>query len=125
MVNDDLLDGMEFALAVAKHAHENNAKMVKVLDLRGISSIADFFVICNASSIPQLKALRRDIDKDIQNAYLVSPRAIEGSPESLWLVLDYVDVVVHIFHNDLRETYSLEELWSDAKDLNLEFSTNE
>ena len=125
MVNDDLLDGMELALAVAKHAHENNAKMVKVLDLRGISSIADFFVICNAASIPQLKALRRDIDKDIQNAYLVSPRAIEGSPESLWLVLDYVDVVVHIFHNDLRETYSLEELWSDAKDLNLEFSMNE
>ena len=125
MVKNNLLDGKKLALAVAKYAHENKAKMIKVLDLRGISSIADYFVICTAGSIPQLKALKRDIDKDIKGNYSVSPRAIEGSPESLWLVLDYVDVVVHVFHNDLRDTYSLEELWSDSKDVALEFSTDE
>ena len=125
MVKNDLLDGKELALAVARSAHENKANKIKVLDLNGISSIADYFVICSATSMPQLKALRRDIDKDIQNKHSVSPRAIEGSPESLWLVLDYVDVVVHVFHNDLRSTYSLEDLWSDAKDLTFELSIDE
>ena len=125
MLKNNLLDGKELALAVAKNAQENKANTIKVLDLNGISSIADYFVICSATSMPQLKALRRNIDKDIQNKHSVSPRAIEGSPESLWLVLDYVDVVVHVFHNDLRSTYSLEDLWSDAKDLTFELSIDE
>jgi ribosome-associated protein len=73
------------------------------------------------ASIPQLKALRRDVDKDIKSIYSVSPRAIEGSPESLWLIIDYVDVIFHIFHDDLRTTYSLEDLWSDASKLELAF----
>ena len=73
------------------------------------------------ASIPQLKALRRDVDKDIKSIYSVSPRAIEGSPESLWLIIDYVDVIFHIFHDDLRATYSLEDLWSDASKLELAF----
>ena len=73
------------------------------------------------ASIPQLKALRRDVDKDIKSIYSVSPRAIEGSPESLWLIIDYVDVIFHIFHDDLRSTYSLEDLWSDASKLELAF----
>ena len=73
------------------------------------------------ASIPQLKALRRDVDKDIKSIYSVSPRAIEGSPESLWLITDYVDVIFHIFHDDLRTTYSLEDLWSDASKLELAF----
>ena len=72
-------------------------------------------------SIPQLKALRRDVDKDIKSIYSVSPRAIEGSPESLWLIIDYIDVIFHIFHDDLRSTYSLEDLWSDASKLELAF----
>ena len=73
------------------------------------------------ASIPQLKALRRDVDKDIKSIYSVSPRAIEGSPESLWLIIDYVDVIFHIFYDDLRSTYSLEDLWSDASKLELAF----
>lgn len=121
MLQNKLIEGEELAIAVAKQAYENKAKKIKVLDLIGISSIADFFVICTVDSIPQLKALRRDIDKDIKSIYSVSPRAIEGTPESLWLIIDYVDVVLHIFHDDLRNNYTLEELWSDATDVDLKF----
>ena len=121
MLQNKLIEGEELAIAVAKQAYENKAKKIKVLDLIGISSIADFFVICTVDSIPQLKALRRDIDKDIKSIYSVSPRAIEGTPESLWLIIDYVDVVLHIFHDDLRNNYTLEELWSDSTDVDLRF----
>ena len=120
-IRNKLIEGEELAIAVAKQAYENKAKKIKVLDLIGISSIADFFVICTVDSIPQLKALRRDIDKDIKSIYSVSPRAIEGTPESLWLIIDYVDVVLHIFHDDLRNNYTLEELWSDSTDVDLKF----
>ena len=121
MLQNKLIEGEELAIAVAKQAYENKAKKIKVLDLIGISSIADFFVICTVDSIPQLKAMRRDIDKDIKSIYSVSPRAIEGTPESLWLIIDYVDVVLHIFHDDLRNNYTLEELWSDSTDVDLKF----
>ena len=121
MLQNKLIEGEELAIAVAKQAYDNKAKKIKVLDLIGISSIADFFVICTVDSIPQLKALRRDIDKDIKSIYSVSPRAIEGTPESLWLIIDYVDVVLHIFHDDLRNNYTLEELWSDSTDVDLKF----
>ena len=121
MLQNKLIEGEELAIAVAKQAYENKAKKIKVLNLIGISSIADFFVICTVDSIPQLKALRRDIDKDIKSIYSVSPRAIEGTPESLWLIIDYVDVVLHIFHDDLRNNYTLEELWSDSTDVDLKF----
>ena len=121
MLQNKLIEGEELAIAVANQAYENKAKKIKVLDLIGISSIADFFVICTVDSIPQLKALRRDIDKDIKSIYSVSPRAIEGTPESLWLIIDYVDVVLHIFHDDLRNNYTLEELWSDSTDVDLKF----
>jgi len=121
MLQNKLIEGEELAIAVAKQAYENKAKKIKVLDLIGISSIADFFVICTVDSIPQLKALRRDIDKDIKSIYSVSPRAIEGTPESLWLIIDYVDVVLHIFHDDLRNNYTLEELWSNSTDVDLKF----
>ena len=125
MLKDKLIEGEELAIVVAKYAFENKAKKIEVLNLKGISTIADYFVICTVDSIPQLKALRRDVDKEIKSIHSVTPRAIEGTPESLWLIIDYVDVIFHIFHDDLRTTYSLEELWSDASRLELDFLNTE
>ena len=125
MLKDKLIEGEELAIVVAKYAFENKAKKIEVLNLKGISTIADYFVICTVDSLPQLKALRRDVDKEIKSIHSVTPRAIEGTPESLWLIIDYVDVIFHIFHDDLRTTYSLEELWSDASRLELDFLNTE
>ena len=87
---------------------------ISVIDLRGISSIADFFVVCTGTSTPHLKALRREVSEKLAEEHGVRARAIDGKPESQWLVLDYIDVLVHIFHKDRRDSYSLEDLWSDA-----------
>jgi ribosome-associated protein len=85
-----------------------------VLDLRGISTFTDFFVICSANSEPQLKAIANEIETRLKEHHAVRPTAIDGFPASQWIVLDYLEVVVHIFHRDKRGFYSLEDLWGDA-----------
>jgi ribosome-associated protein len=85
-----------------------------VLDLRGISTFTDFFVICSAGSDPQLKAIAGEIETRLKKDHRVRPVAIDGFPASQWMVLDYLQVVVHIFHRDKREFYGLEDLWGDA-----------
>lgn len=92
-----------------------------VLDLRGISSIADYFVICTATSVPHLKAVNREIRRGTEEELDEKPRSGEGDPSSLWVIIDYVDVVVHIFHEEKREQYALEDLWSDAPRVKLDF----
>jgi ribosome-associated protein len=85
-----------------------------VLDLRGISSFTDFFVICSATSEPQLKAIAGEIESRLKEEHTTRPVAVDGFPASQWIVLDYLQVVVHIFHRDKRDFYSLEDLWGDA-----------
>jgi ribosome-associated protein len=85
-----------------------------VLDLRGISTFTDFFVICSATSEPQLKAIASEIETQLKEERGTRPVAIDGFPASQWIVLDYLQVVVHVFHRDKRAFYSLEDLWGDA-----------
>ena len=114
-------DSLTLATACAKHANEIQAEAIEVLDLRGISSLADFFVICSATSLPHLKAVSRDVRHNTEKETGEGPRSSEGEASSQWLVIDYVDVVVHIFHEEKRDFYALEELWSDAPRVELEF----
>jgi ribosome-associated protein len=85
-----------------------------VLDLRSISSFTDFFVICSGASEPQLKAIANEIETRLREECSLRPVAVDGFPASQWMVLDYLQVVVHIFHSDRRAFYSLEDLWGDA-----------
>lgn len=85
-----------------------------MLDLRGISTFTDFFVICSATSEPQLKAIAGEIETRLKQNHGVRAVAIDGFPASQWIVLDYLQVVIHIFHRDKRAFYSLEDLWGDA-----------
>jgi len=84
------------------------------LDLRAISTFTDFFVICSATSEPQLKAIANEIETRLREGHSIRPVAIDGFPASQWIVLDYLQVVVHVFHQDKRAFYSLEDLWGDA-----------
>jgi ribosome-associated protein len=90
------------------------------LDLRTISTFTDFFVICSATSEPQLKAIANEIETQLREDHAIRPVAIDGFPASQWIVLDYLQVVVHVFHQDKREFYSLEDLWGDAPPLDWE-----
>ena len=87
--------------------------------MRGISSFTDFFVICSGTSEPHLKAIAGEIQERLKKDHAISPLAVDGYPLSQWIVIDYQDVIVHIFHEQKRSFYCLEDLWSDAGRLNI------
>ena len=94
------------------------------MDLRGISTFTDFFVLCSGTSEPHLKAIASEIESRLKEDHDVRAVAIDGFPASQWIVLDYLQVVVHIFHRDKRAFYSLEDLWGDAPRLEFEESAS-
>ena len=86
-----------------------------VLDLEGISSFTDYFVICSGTSEPHLKAISGEIEEQLKTKHGVRAVSVDGFPASQWIVLDYLQVLVHVFRQEKREFYSLEDLWSDAQ----------
>ncbi|MCL4108140.1 UNVERIFIED_CONTAM: hypothetical protein GTU68_055840 [Idotea baltica] len=105
----------------ARSATDIGAEDIVVIDLRGISTIADYFVICTGTSLPHLKAIQRDVEKGVEESISESPIRKDGKADSMWVILDYADVLVHIFHKDMRDIYNLENLWSDAPRLTYDF----
>lgn len=86
------------------------------LDLRNIrSSVSDYFVICHAESTTQVKAIAGSVEEEVYKALKQDPWKKEGFEHGEWVLLDYIDVVVHIFKTDKREFYGIEELWGDAE----------
>ncbi len=106
-------DSVQFARAVARWADEKKAEKILILDLRGISDVTDFFVLCNGLSVPQLKAIASHIKHSAKEAGRVL-MGKEGEFGTDWVVLDFGDVVVHVFKPEAREYYSLESYWNDA-----------
>lgn len=108
------LSGSALAKEAARLADDKQAENIVVLDVRGLSNIADYFVICGANSLPHLNAIRKEVRDQIKTAHGVATYGVEGGGESEWAVLDFVDVVVHILLEGKRSFYSLESLWADA-----------
>ncbi len=107
------MDSEKLAFALAEFALTKKADDIKVLDLRKLTTIADFFVICTAHSEPQVKAVADAILEGAKK----EGQAVwhkEGTNMRSWVLLDFVDVVVHVFLKDTRSFYSLEKLWGDA-----------
>ena len=116
-----MIEGLELAKTAAKYADDKQAEEIVVLDLQGISTITDFFVICSGSSKPHLKAIQREIREKLKDEHETAPiSAADGKPESEWIVLDYGDVIVHVFHSEKREHFALEDLWGDAPRVELD-----
>lgn len=84
-----------------------------MLDLRPLSTIADYFVLCTAGNERQLRAVVKEIDDQLAQEGAVTPR-IEGTPETGWVLLDYGDVIVHVFSAEQRDFYKLDKLWQKA-----------
>jgi ribosome-associated protein len=112
------INSEDLARLCANLAADKKAEDILVLDLRGLSSFTDFYVICSGSSEPQLKAIAGEISDRLKQEG-VRPLGIDGFPLSQWVVADYGSVVVHIFHTSKREIYRLEEMWNDAPRLKL------
>ncbi|NPV27183.1 MAG: ribosome silencing factor [Firmicutes bacterium] len=99
---------------VVEAAEEKKAQNVVILDLAGISLVADYFVICSGRSRIQVQAIAEHIEKELKAKGVNSLRR-EGYREARWILLDYGSVVVHIFREEDRSFYNLERLWSDAE----------
>lgn len=110
---DRIAEAKTLALAIADLLAETPASNSVVLDIHERSSFADFFVICSGENERQLRAIANAVRQRLAEKDQ-HPRRVEGEPVSGWIVVDYGDVVVHVFDVDQREFYRLEDLWSDA-----------
>ena len=106
-------NNVNVARLAAETADDKKAKEVTILDLRGLSEIADYFVICSANSRTQVQAIAEAVkDKLSENG--VHCKGMEGRDEARWVLIDFGDVVIHVFQEDERAFYGLERLWGDA-----------
>jgi ribosome-associated protein len=101
------------AKKIAQFALSKKAHAVTIMDLRKVTDMADFFVVCSADSDVQVKAIA-DAVTDGTDTIGVSAWHREGLSQRQWVLIDYVDVVVHVFHKEMRKYYGLEKLWGDA-----------
>lgn len=109
------LNSEELTQAIVDGMQEKKAEDIVVMDLRGVkNSIADFFVICSGNSDTQIDAISESIEKEVHKKDKENPWHREGKENKEWVLLDYVNVVAHIFKKDKRIFYGLEDLWGDA-----------
>jgi ribosome-associated protein len=107
------LDSEQLAKRITECIFSKKGYDVKILDLKKLTTISDYFVICSADSDTQVKAIADAVDKELRDEGIKSWHR-EGLKGLNWVLLDYVDVVVHVFKKDTREYYNLEKLWGDA-----------
>jgi len=105
--------------AICRVANDNKARGLVALDVRGISGFADYFVIMSGTSTRHVQGLASAIDKEISSKRMKAAET-EGLSEGQWVLLDYSDIIVHIFHQETREYFDLEGLWHDAPRLVLD-----
>ena len=104
----------ELARAVAAYAADKKAADIVELDLRGVVGYTDYFVICSGNTERQAKAIHDGIHEGMKKEHGVLPRRVEGLAEARWILMDYLDVVVHVFTPETRDFYRLESLWGDV-----------
>jgi len=99
---------------IARHAVDKKALDVVELDLRGVLGYTDYFLICSGNTGRQTKAIHDGILEGLKREHQMLPRRVEGASRADWILMDYLDVVVHIFTPDTRDYYRLEQLWGEA-----------
>ncbi len=108
------MDSKRLALLCRELADNKKAENIVILDVRELSSVTDFFVIASGTSEPHLRAIVDEIEEKLRDGHALRPRAVDGTLQAAWVVLDYFDVLVHVMRQDMRERYDLETLWGDA-----------
>ena len=108
----------EMVKIAAKALEDKKAEDIRVIDIREISTIADFFVIANGTNANQLAAMRDAVDEELYNAGYHT-KQVEGNQNSTWILMDYNDIIVHIFSKEDRLFYDLERMWTDGKQIDV------
>ncbi|WP_372789333.1 ribosome silencing factor [Paraconexibacter sp.] len=114
------IDPVRLAEVIAALAADKKASDIVALDLRGVSGFTDVFVVCTGNTDRQVKAIHDAIQQGLKKDHGVLPRRVEGLQEARWILMDYWDVIVHVFTPDTREYYRLEQLWGDVPRLALD-----
>jgi ribosome-associated protein len=104
---------------VVKTADDKRAENIAVLDMEGISLVADYFVICHGNSEKQVQAIAREL-KDVALENNIQLRRMEGFDHARWVLIDLGNVIAHVFHRDERSYYNLEKLWGDANTIDVD-----
>ena len=112
------MPALELLRFAAEAAASKKAIDVVGLDLSGLAGVADYFLICSGSSEPQVKAIAEAVEDQLREIG-ARPWHVEGREGRRWVLLDYVDLVVHVFHEQTRDYYLLERLWGDARSVDL------
>jgi ribosome-associated protein len=116
IVNSDLL-----ITEIVKGIEDVKGENISILDLREIeNSVCDYFILCEGNSNTQVNAISSSIQKYVSKSLKDKPWHVEGESNAEWVLLDYVNVVAHIFQRDVRQFYNLEGLWGDAKITNIQ-----
>lgn len=107
----------ELALAAARAADAKGATDIMVLDVADLVGICGYFVLASASNPRQVKAVVDEVEAQLREQFDDAPRSVEGAESRRWVLLDYADIVVHVFHSEERDYYRIERLYSDAVQL--------
>ncbi len=124
-VGNERGNGLERAQAAAKVAAENKARDIVLLDMREVTPVFDYFLIVSGASRRQVHAIAEEIHLELKKVWGDKRLGFEGVEESRWIILDYGDLVVHVFDEETRDYYRLEDLWASAKRMTLPTPTEE
>lgn len=108
------MEGEQLVSEIARYAADKKAIDVVELDLRGVLGYTDYFLVCSGNTARQAKAIHDGIHEGLKREHDTMPRRVEGSAQAGWILMDYLDVVVHIFTPETREFYRLEQLWGEV-----------
>lgn len=112
------MENNKMLASIITSCEDTKAENIIALDMKNLTPVADYFVICEASNERQVQAIARAIKKDLEAIDLTVTR-MEGFNEGRWILVDANDIICHIFHSDERGYYNLERLWGDAEEVNL------
>ncbi|MCQ2385846.1 MAG: ribosome silencing factor [Clostridia bacterium] len=116
------MESKELAIRIAKILDSKKAIDIRVLKICDVSTLGDYFIIASASNKSHVQSLSDELDFTLGHEDGIKPKRVEGYSSASWILMDYESVIVHIFHEETREFYSLERLWSDAKVEEIDFS---
>ncbi|WP_372369133.1 ribosome silencing factor [Candidatus Uabimicrobium sp. HlEnr_7] len=117
------MDSIELAQICAKHAHDRKAQEVSILHVEKNFVIADYFVVCTGNTEKHVKAISQEIEIELKKQHKEKCHHIEGYQEGKWILMDFIDVIVHIYLEGMREFYEIEDLWADSPKIEFETSS--
>ena len=112
------MNSEELVRSIVKTLDSKKGQDIVAINIRDLTTLGDYFVVASGNSNTQVKALAEEVE-DALSKQGVEPKRVEGSETALWILMDYGDVIVHIFYKDTREFYGIERLWSDAPRMDL------